>query len=619
MLNVMTIIAIIGGVLFLLGILGGGWQAHGTLIPHIPVGTRIILTMMGIVFLGGALCLSSPNECKFLSNQVNYLPIRSPVVGTTSSPTVWVTIASSSTKQKWMEQVATKFQDEHKTLRNGKQILLKVSPVTSGGSMEAILNGKLKPTVWSPGTLAWVEQLNELWQQRTSQFLIKEACQPTVYTPLGFAMWRPLAEALGWPDKSIDWKTLVTLSVSSKGWGIYGHPEWGSFRLGHSHPKYSNSGLLTMASFVYSMTGKTATLTTQDVYAPQVESAARVLAQNTSKYGTRTEHLVEAMANYGPAYLHAIVTFESEAVGLNLKREKELRFPIAFIFPSEGTFWGDQPYCVLDQAEWVTLEQKEAAHIFLSYLLTNEQQALAIDSLLRPLDSTIPLRAPLDLAHGTDPQVNPAKVPPLALPNARVSTAIIDLFMITKRKATVLVVLDISGSMGGEKIRTATQATTAFLKRLQADDVVGVLTFNHDVTMLSSPNLVSSVSEELSQRINNLFAQSSTALYEVVCQATRLIKELQAGDLKKKDNRLYGIVLLSDGADTVGHPTENQMFTNCLPTHAEADAVKIFPIAFGSEANLALLKRIAEVTGGTLFTATPDSIEKVYLDISAEQ
>lgn len=85
------------------------------------------------------------------------------------------------------------------------------------------------------------------------------------------------------------------------------------------------------------------------------------------------------------------------------------------------------------------------------------------------------------------------------------------------------------------------------------------------------------------------------------------------------ESRLYGIVLLSDGEDTVGHVTENQMFATCLPANAEADGVKIFSIAFGDDADTDVLSRISTVTGGRLFTANPESISNVYLSISAEQ
>ena len=89
--------------------------------------------------------------------------------------------------------------------------------------------------------------------------------------------------------------------------------------------------------------------------------------------------------------------------------------------------------------------------------------------------------------------------------------------------------------------------------------------------------------------------------------------------MQNNESRLYGIILLSDGEDTVGRVTENQMFATCLPANAEADGVKIYPIAFGEEADVAVLTRMANVTAGRMFTADPNSISNVYISISAEQ
>jgi hypothetical protein len=104
-----------------------------------------------------------------------------------------------------------------------------------------------------------------------------------------------------------------------------------------------------------------------------------------------------------------------------------------------------------------------------------------------------------------------------------------------------------------------------------------------------------------------------------VCQATDVAAELKEQDVAAGESRLYGVVLLSDGEDTVGEPTENQMFVTCLPTNAEVDGVKIFPIAFGQDAAEEVLARIASVTGGRMYKADPASISNAYLSISAEQ
>lgn len=531
--------------------------------------------------------------------------------------TVLVSIASSNTKQNWLDQVVENFNEEGFQTSSDMAIVAEVEHVTSGGSMNAILDGDLAPVVWSPGDPSWVEQINTTWQQRFNKAINNEECQPTVYAPLGFVMWRPMAETLGWPDEPIGWDTIVELAADPEGWASYGRPEWGPFRFGHTHPEYANSGLLSMTAFVHGVVDSEGQLTPAQVY--EAEEAMRALEQNTSKYGRQAPALLELMATQGPSYLHAAAVPESDTVRFNVERGDELAFPLAFIFPSGGTIWANHPYCILDNADWVTGDQAEAAEIFRDFLLDRERQELAVDNYLRPLDSSITLHTPMDLDHGTDPRVTTEVVPSLPSPDADVSAAVIDLFSITKRKATVIIALDTSGSMEGEKIQSATVSTAEFLDRLDPDDEVALLTFDDEVVSLSDPLPVRDVVEGLSSRVTSLIADGNTALFAAVCQATDIAAALKAEDLAAGESRLYGVVLLSDGEDTVGEPTENQMFVTCLPTNAEVDGVKIFPIAFGGGAAEEVLARIANVTGGRMYTADPASISNVYLSISAEQ
>jgi Mg-chelatase subunit ChlD len=127
------------------------------------------------------------------------------------------------------------------------------------------------------------------------------------------------------------------------------------------------------------------------------------------------------------------------------------------------------------------------------------------------------------------------------------------------------------------------------------------------------------VAETLAPRVEGLVANGNTALYQAVCEAVKLMASAQADGEAGGESRLYGIVLLSDGEDTVGTVTENQMFATCLPANAEADGIKVFPIAFGSDADEVVLSRLGSVSGGRMFTADPASISDVYLSISAEQ
>jgi len=74
-------------------------------------------------------------------------------------------------------------------------------------------------------------------------------------------MWRPMAEAIGWGKKPIGWADILALSRNEKGWQAYGFPQWGKFKFGHTHPEFSNSGLIALFAEAYAASGKTAGLT----------------------------------------------------------------------------------------------------------------------------------------------------------------------------------------------------------------------------------------------------------------------------------------------------------------------------------------------------------------------
>lgn len=393
------------------------------------------------------------------------------------SGSVEISFVSSNTKQDWIDAVTDRFNAAQIKLVSNKPVFVRVTHVTSGGSQQDILSGKIKPTVWSPGDQSWVDGANQVWRDRSGHPLISEPCKPTVYAPIGFGMWRPMAEALGWPNKPISWNTLLQLAANPDGWAAYGHPEWGIFKFGHTHPDYSNSGLLIMTALAYSNLGETSGLTPEQVKSDAVVQAFRTVEQHTFHYGVQSRDLVSLMVRRGPSYLHAINTSEAEVIKANRDNATALRFPLVFIFPADGTFWTEQPYCIVNE-DWVTPEQKEAAKLYEDYLLAPEQQALAVDNGLRPVDPSIPLHAPLSLDGGTDPRVTPAQVPALASPSADVASAVKDVFHQTKKKATVIILLDTSGSMQGDKIKNAVEATASFLKRLEKDDEVYVIAFS---------------------------------------------------------------------------------------------------------------------------------------------
>ena len=581
-------------------------------------GSAIVVTLAVLLFgciVAGALLFPR------ISQMLQGTTASTPAADATAAPpanAIAIEISSSNTKEDWMNAVVAQFNSEQHKVASGDAIFVTVKHVTSGGSQQAILNGTSKPVVWSPGDQSWIDEANTIWRDRNGKLLIPNACESSVLAPIGFAMWRPMAEALGWPDKPISWDDIAALSANPQGWESINHPEWGQFKFGHTHPDYSNVGLLSMTALAYSTLAKTEGLTPDEVYSDTVVEAFRGVEQNTYHYGIQSRPLMQILAQRGPEYLHAVTTSEAETLKTNAEFASSLRYPLVFIFPAKGTYWSEQPYCILD-AEWVNSDQKEAAEIFKDYLLDRKQQELAITHYLRPVDSSIPLHAPLTLEDGTDPRVTTDAVPALQSPSAEVSSAVKDVFHQTKKKATIVLLLDISGSMEGDKMKSAISSSVTFVERLDPNDEIYLMVFGGDSEVYElGGGRAGDIGEELTKTLNGLFANGNTPLYDGVCSAAQKMETLKAEHETNNEKRLYGIVLLSDGQDTSSGNTQNQMF-NCLPSGESVEGTKVFTIAFGDDADADLMLRIANRTNGKTFKGDPASIESIYNAISAEQ
>ena len=233
---------------------------------------------------------------------------------------------------------------------------------------------------------------------------------------------------------------------------------------------------------------------------------------------------------------------------------------------------------------------------------------------LRPADSSIGLSDPIDLAHGAVPNMTPDNVPPLEEPGDEVVGYVSELWHEVKKKAVCVVLLDRSGSMKGTKIKAAVEGVNLFIDQMEPDDQIIVVVFNDRIIELRPMGPVGEVGEPLRAQVSNLYAESTTALYQAVIYAIERIEGLRA---EYGDERLYGIVLLSDGRNEIaGGPSKMDML-NRLPSGTEAAATKIFTIAYGDDADVELLQTIANRTNALSLSGTEKNIAEIYLAISS--
>jgi Ca-activated chloride channel family protein len=525
------------------------------------------------------------------------------------APSVKVTILYGSEKQAWLDPLVKQYNGaQHKTA-DGKMIVVEATALGSVESGDMIISGQSQPTVWSPASGLYIPVENAAWRKTHSDDLITGTPDKLVLSPVVIAMWRPMAEALGWPNKALGWADIAQLAISDKGWAAFGYAEWGSFKFGHTHPNYSNSGLVSVVAEAYAATNKQRGLTAADLQDPKVQTFMSQVESSIIHYGTSTGFFADRMFKGGPSYLSAAVMYENLVAAQEDARLKgtSSQLSVVAIYPKEGTFWSDHPYAILN-APWVTAEQKEGAKDFETFLLDKPQQLKAIELGFRPADPSVPLSAPLDADHGVDVQ-QPKTV--LEVPSADVIQAAQTLWRQTKKPVDVTVVLDISGSMGGDKIAAARNSVGQFINLLDDNDRLAINVFNNTITPLTPLTTIGPKRADVGRHVSALVEGGGTALYDAVSQA---YDEMTTnGDPK----HIRALVVMTDGQDTDSSGTLDELISKIGATSEEGgNAIKIFTIAFGSDADQSVLKKVADAAGGQEYAADPKTISQTYAAIA---
>lgn len=523
--------------------------------------------------------------------------------------TVEVTLVYGSEKQAWLEPLVAAFNAQRNKTTEGEVIVVEALPMGSVEAGDAIVAGTLQPTVWSPASSAYLPVTAAAWQQAHGEPLFTEEPPDLVLSPIVVAMWRPMAEALGWPEKALGWADIAALAVSPEGWAAYGYPEWGAFKFGHTHPSFSNSGLLSVIAEAYAGAGKQRDLTLEDLQEPDLIAFMRAVESSIIHYGESTGFFATRMFELGPSYLSAAVLYENLVAAQEGQRLTGAvsQLPVVAIYPKEGTFWSNHPYVILN-APWVTAKQREAAQQFERFLLDRPQQLQAIAYGFRPADPGIPLATPLDVQHGVDPR-QPQTV--LQVPIAEVVRGVQRLWREeTKKPVDLVVVMDISGSMRGEKLSAARASLLDFIKRLDDRDRLQVTLFSNSVVTLTPLTPLGEKRTDITQRISGISELGNTSLYDAVQAAYE--------DLKREGDpgHIMAIVVLSDGADNASQASLDALLSRISNLGEGGKATKIFTIAFGEDAQADVLKRIAEATGGKQYASEPATIDAVYAEIA---
>ncbi|MBC8076161.1 MAG: VWA domain-containing protein [Chloroflexales bacterium] len=515
-----------------------------------------------------------------------------------------------SEKELWLKAATETFNQQQSKSSSGKPIFIEAVPMGSADSMERILSGQDQAQIWSPASSILVPIANERWAAaHNGEQLVDSAPPPLVLSPVVIAMWRPMAEALGWPAKPLGWGDIAELAASGKTWADFNRPEWGPFQFGHTHPDYSNSGITSILATAYAGAGKTRGLTVADVQSAPVAKTLGDVERAVIHYGESTGFFGRQMFSRGPAYLSAAVLYENLVVEANDKTKyPNLSLPVVAVYPKEGTFWSDHPFAVL-KTSTVSDEQRQAAETYRAFLMSQPQQQAALQFGFRPADPSVAIGAPISEANGVDPK-QPQTL--LEVPRADVTTAVRQLWSAQKKRVEVQIVLDTSGSMEDEgRLESAKTALRTFIGQLADGDSLGITVFNNAATELTPLGEIGPKRQEVLDRVGGLIPSGGTRLVDSVQEAYKTMQAQPPGQA------IRAVIVLTDGADNRSTTTQEQLLS-LLGADKEGYGIKVFTIAYGTgtDVNTDLLKSIADASGAKSYTSNPSDIDRVYKDIA---
>ncbi|GAB3595027.1 substrate-binding and VWA domain-containing protein [Angustibacter peucedani] len=475
--------------------------------------------------------------------------------------------------------------------------------------------------VWVPESATWAKVLS---RRPEVDRLLPDVFSVVASSPVVAAVPEPMARAIGWPARGAELDQLVGLAQDPRGWGVFGHPEWGRVRVGWQAPQTSSAGLDgLMTLFARLDTGQSSAaqlrggmLRVQNALDDLSIDEHRALApladptlstQDALKRSTitpSTEREVRAFNATGPRVRLAAVT-----VGVSGAASK-----VGYL-PLYGT--------TLDRARAMT-----AAEAFRVYLTSAEGSTAFADAGWRvPSAAAGSAAGPATVGVGAAAREVPVPRLELSQPTLASINRALQSWSALERRGSVLLAVDVSGSMkqqvpklGLSRLQLAQQALRAAVTSFSDRSSIGLWAFSRRLDGASDHQVVVPLGtasdavggatrrEAVLAGISGLTARGDTGLYDTTLAAVRAMRHQWRPDTDV-------VVVLSDGRNDDPGSISLRNLLATLKKEQDADRpVRVFTIAYGQQADATSLAAIARATGGESFTArSPADIEQVLL------
>jgi Ca-activated chloride channel family protein len=543
-----------------------------------------------------------------------------------------VEVAVSTEKDELVADMAREYNESDRTFDGGRCATVSVHGLSSGSTMRALaadwkadhLTGPLpprRPQVWLPTSSMWLGLL----QERGKGNLLPKDAPSVTSSVLGIAMPRRMANALrSRYQGNVGWRQILNLAIDPKGWGSLGHQEWGQFALGRDKPHVSTSGLAATVATYYAATGKS--------------QPVRGIESSVANYGDEATQFMQKLyiedskrrnvPNSVP-FVSAVVVQEQLAhlynrgspLGNIADPENGGKPPnerMEMIYPVDGTLKLDHPYVVLRGTNnEVDKNVEGAARNFREFLEEDAQQDRFIELGFRTREAP---ERPTDILKNSVGAPADQRLSLLGLPQSNLIERMQAGWDANRKKAQVLVALDVSGSMGDpvdpdneegvEKIDLLKPAALRGFRLLDDLDEAELWTFssNPDYRRRVPMSRVQDAGPTFERVINDISPKGNTALYKTTMDAHAYMLD------RLDSERINAIILLTDGKNFPRDDKGRAELLRRIDAKNLETSIRIFTISYGSDADVDLLEQIAERSKASYYNATdPRDIDKVLV------
>jgi Ca-activated chloride channel family protein len=422
-------------------------------------------------------------------------------------------------------------------------------------------------------------------------------------SPVVLGLRRSVATQLGWDRHRPTWSEIAVAAGERK------------FTYGMTNPASSNSGFSALVGVAAAMAGTGAALTAEQIAPLTPRLRACFAGQNLTagSSGWLADAFVKNDAEKNDHVVDGLVNYES--VILSLNASGKLAEPMTVVYPADGVITADYPLTLLAGVSEATRTNHAAVADYLRR--PSVQRRIMAETWRRPAVPGVALAAEFGPKDGALPELPfPGR---LDAANALIGAFGDDL----RKPARTIYVLDLSGSMRGERIQGLknaliglTGADTSLsgqFSRFNGREQVIMVPFSSkpgQVRRFDVPERdIAPTLEQIRAYAAGLNVSGDTAIYDALFVAYD-----QAAALAREDpNRFTSIVLLTDGERTAG--ADLAAFQGRLP---QLPKLPVFTILFG-EGNVAEMQRIAELTGGKSFDARTGSLPAAFKEIRGYQ